>query len=70
MFIIRRSKCINTASVIVLSVSDRLVCKLRRNLLNLHTGRSLTDSTITDAVLIHFDLLMISAVLLESCRGL
>ena len=46
MLIIRRSNCINTASGIVLSVSDRPVCRL-----NLHTGRSLTESTIADAVL-------------------
>ena len=39
-------------------------------LLNLHTGRSLTDSTIPDAVLIQFDLLMMSTVLLETCTGL
>ena len=36
--------------------------------LNLHTFRSLTDSTIPDAVLIHFDILMMSTVLLETCR--
>ena len=30
MLIIRRSNCINTASGIVFSVSDRLVCSLRR----------------------------------------
>ena len=30
MLIIRRSNYINTASVIVLSVSDRPVCRLRR----------------------------------------
>ena len=56
--------CINTASGIVLSVSDRPVCRF---LLNLHTGRSLTQNTIPDAVLIQCDLLMISAVLLETC---
>ena len=51
MLIIRRSNCINTASGIVYCVSDRPVCRLRRNcsffstctpelplLLNLHTG--------------------------------
>jgi len=36
MLIIRRSNCINTASCIVLSVSDRPVCSL-------YTGRSLTS---------------------------
>ena len=54
MLIIRRSNCIYTSSVIVLSISDR----------------SLTESTISDAVLIKFDLLMMSTVLLETCRGL
>ena len=38
--------------------------------LNLHTGRSLTQNTIPDAVLIQFDILMMSTVLLETCRGL
>ena len=68
MLIIRRSNCINTASGVVFSVSDRPVCRLRRNLLNLHTGRSLTESTITHAVLIQFDVLMMSTELLETCR--
>ena len=67
VLIIRRSNCINTASGIVLSVSDRPVCRLRRNL---HTGRSLTENTIANAVLIQFDLLMMSTELLETCRGL
>ena len=39
-------------------------------LLNLHTGRSLTENTIPDAVLIQFDLLMMSTEFLETCRGL
>ena len=39
---------INTVSDIVFSVSDRPVCRF---LLNLHTGQSLTDSTIPDTVL-------------------
>ena len=121
VLIIRRSHCINTASGIVFCVSDRPVCRLRRNcnygvlaekecsfgvqvekelqfrwagwegiavsvcmlkrncssgeqvekqlqfLLNLHTEGSLT---ISDAVLIQSDLLMMSTVLLETCRGL
>ena len=77
MLNIRRSKCINTAFGVVLSVSDRPVCGLRSSgvqveneLLNLHTGQSLTESTTPDAVLIQFDLLMTSTVLLETCRGL
>jgi len=67
VLIIRRSNCINTASGIVVSVSDRPVCRLRRNL---HTGRSLTENTVQDVVLIQFDLLMMSTELLETCRGL
>ena len=59
VLIIRRSICINTASAIVSSVSDRPVCRL-------HTG----ESTIPDAVFIQIDLLMMSTVLLETCRGL
>ena len=39
-------------------------------LLNLHTARSLTENTIPDAVLIQFDLLMMSTELLETYRGL
>ena len=62
VLIIRRSNCINKASGIVFSVSDRPVCSL-------HNGRSLTESTI-NAVSIQFDLLMISTVLFETCRGL
>ena len=69
MLIIRRSNCINTASVIVFSVSYRPVCRLKRNLLNLHTGQSLAQNTIPDAVLIQFGLLMITEFL-ETCRGL
>jgi len=62
--IIRRSNCINTASCIVFSVSGR------PEFLNLHTGRSLTENTIQDAVLIQFDLLMMRTELHETCRGL
>jgi len=36
---------------------------------HLHTGRSLTESTIPDAVLIQFYLLMKSTVLLETYKG-
>jgi len=35
---------------------------------NLHTGRSLTENTIADAVLIQFDLLMMNTNLLETYR--
>ena len=67
MFIIRKSNCINKASEIVFSVSDVQVEKF---LLNLHTEMSFTENTITDAVLIQFDLLMMSRNLLETCRVL
>jgi len=71
VLIIRGSNCINTASGIAFFVSDRPVCRLRRNfLLNLHTGRPLTENTIPDAVLIKSDPLMMSTELLETCRGL
>jgi len=66
--IIRRSNCINTASGIVFSVSDRPVCRCTP--VQVHTGRSLTENTIPDAVLIQFDLLMMGTDLLETCRGL
>ena len=39
-------------------------------LLNLPIGRSLGENTTPDAVLIQFDLLMMSTELLEACRGL
>jgi len=39
-------------------------------LLNLHTGRSLTQNTISGAVLIQFHLLMMSTMLFETCRWL
>jgi len=35
-----------------------------------HTRLSLTENTISDAVLMQFDLLMMSTVLLETCRVL
>jgi len=65
VLIIRKSNCINTTSGVVPSVSDRPVCRL-----HLHTGRSLTEGTTPDVVLIQFDFLMMSTVLLETCRGL
>jgi len=70
VLVIRRSNCINTASGIVFSVSDRPVYIVEEFLLNLHTGRSLTENTIPDAVLIQFDHLMMSTEFLETNRGL
>ena len=64
VLITRRSNCINTASGIVFSESDS------PELLNLQTGRSLTENAIPYAVLKQFQLLMMSTELLETCRGL
>jgi len=77
VLIISRSNCINTSSDIVFSVSDRPACKLctpdgqLQRILHqsVHTGPSLPENTIPDAVLIQFDLLMMSTELLETCRG-
>ena len=41
--------------------------QVEKELINLHTGQSLAQNTIPDAVLIQFDLLMMSTVLLETC---
>ena len=60
VIIIRSSNCANTASGIVLHLY-----KWRSGV---HTGPSLTDSTIPDAVLIQFELLMTRTMLLETCR--
>ena len=67
MLIIRRSNCINTVSGIV------ILCKCLYG----NAGREGIPSrtatyrvTIPDAVLIKFDLLMMSTTLLETCRGL
>ena len=68
MPIIRRSNCINTASGIVLSVSDRPVCNespLVTCVLNGHLKRM----TVPDAVIIQFVLLKMSIIVLETCRG-
>ena len=62
MLIIRRLNCIYTASGIVISVNEGTS--------QLAHGRSLTENAIPDAVLIQFDLLMMSTELLETCRGL
>ena len=64
MLIIRRSDCINTTSGIVFSVSDLPVCA------GCTLDGHLQSVTIPDAVLIQFDLLMMSTDLLETCRGL
>ena len=61
MLIIRRSYCNNTASGMVFSASDHPVCGLRS-----HLQRILHHN----AVLLQFDLVMMSTELLETYRGL
>ena len=60
MLIIRRSNCTNTTSGIV------TLCKWPSGVPDGHFQRV----KIPDAVLIKFDLLMMSTTLLETCRGL
>jgi hypothetical protein len=60
MLIIRRIKCIDTASGIVLSVSGHPVHRLGEFSPNLCTGWPLTERTIPDAASIDFNLLMMS----------
>jgi len=58
MLIVRRSNCISAASGIV---TPFLTC-----VLNSHLKRV----TIPDAVLIKFDLLRMSIIVIETCRGM
>ena len=64
LYMFRATLCSSSGGQIV------LLQQVEKILLNLHTGRSLTENTIPDAVLIQFDLLMMSTELLETCRGL
>jgi hypothetical protein len=60
MFIIRRSNCINTASGI------GTLCRCLSGAPDGH----FQSLTIPDAVLIQFDLLLMSTTVLETCRGI
>jgi hypothetical protein len=62
VLIIRRSNCINTSSGLI-SLCKRLFGMLVRR--DRHTKQSLTQLIIPDDVLIQFDLLMMSTVMLE-----
>ena len=54
-----------------LSLNGRTVRRLRaESALNWRTLQPFTESDIPDAVIIQFDLLKMSIVLLETCRGL
>jgi len=63
MPIFRRKECIHTASGIF------ALCKRLQNTTSALYSRS-QKVTIPDAVIIQFDLLKMSIVLLEKCRGL
>ena len=64
----RSTLCSSSGGKIVLIPSG---AQAEKELLNLHTGRSLTENTIPDAVLIQSDLLMMSTEVFETCnRGL
>ena len=70
MLIFRKSHCIITASVIV-TLCKRLYSTLVESGLSpLSTGVLNSRVTIPDAVIIQFDLLKMSMVLLETSRGL
>jgi len=65
--VIRRSNCINTSSGMI-SLCDCLVCRSGGD--SLLTGSHLHRLIIPDDVLIQFDLPMMSAVTLETCRDM
>ena len=69
MLIIRRSNFINTASGIVTLIKWQSVAQVERALSTCAPDGRLQTATIIDAVLIQFDLLMMSTTLLETCRG-
>ena len=79
MYMFRATSCSSSGGQIVLiqhlvsslSVSDRPVHRLRKNssLSTCAPDGHLLTVTIPDAVLIQFDLLMMSKILLETCRG-
>ena len=69
MLIFRRSNCIVTASGTVTLRKQLFSAPVESGLSPLSTG-ALNRVTIPDTVTIQFDLLKISMVLLETCRGL
>ena len=73
MLILRRSNVLLQHLVLSLSVSSHSVHRFRAESSPLSTGvlySHLQRETIPDAVTIQFDLLRMSMVLLETCRGL
>jgi hypothetical protein len=73
MLIFRRSNCIITASGIVTLYKGLYSTPVESGLIPLSTGllySRLQRVTIPDVVIIKFDLLKMSMVMLETCRGL
>jgi hypothetical protein len=71
MLIIRRLNCINTASGIVTLCRWPFGAQVAREFSRkCAPNRHLQRVTIPDAVLIQFNLLMMSMLLLETCRGM
>jgi len=70
MLIFRRSNCIATASGIVTLHKQLFSALVESGTLNRALNSCLQRVTIPDAVAIQFDLLKMSMVLLETCRGL
>jgi len=70
VLIIRRSNCIKTASGILTLCKWPSGAQVERKLSTCTPDGHLQRVNIPDAVLIKFDLLMMSTTLLETCRGL
>ena len=70
MLIIRRSNCIFTASGIVTLRKQPLRASVESGVQSALNRCTEWRVTIPDAVTIQFDLLKMSMVLLETCRGL
>ena len=70
MLIIWRSNCTNTASGIVTLCKWPSGMQVESSLSTCKPDGHLKRVTIPDAVLVQFDLLMMSTTLLETCRGL
>ena len=62
--------CINTASGIVTLCQWPSGMQVEQELLDMHTGRPLTESDYTRCCINTIDLLMMRTCLLETCRGL
>jgi len=52
------------------TVGDRLVCRLRESSINPCTVRPPTECDDTRCCIIQFDFLMMSTIMLETCRGI